>query len=102
MDKLNCPDVNAARRLRREQDFRFNLELSANDQFLLIAPGECSSRQLGISRTHINSGNDFLRTIANSHAVEQNAGIADYWLAIMDAEDRILGKINLKQQTTAM
>src|SRR6266550_7391225 len=97
MDKLDGPNVDSTRRLRYQQQLWFNLKLTANDQLLLIAARERPRRQIRIRRAHIKPLNDVVCPLANCHAIQQDAGVTDYWLAIVDSEDRILGEIEFEQ-----
>ena len=58
VDELDRADIDAARRLRHEQQLRLQLELAADDQLLLIAARQRARRQLRIRRTHIEALDD--------------------------------------------
>src|SRR5882724_1971278 len=102
MDELNCSYINTARRLRHQQELRFNFELSADHQLLLVASGESTGGKVRISRSDIKPFDDVVRPLANGFVIQQDARVTDDGPSIVHAEDRILGEIEFKQQTAPM
>src|SRR5262249_28992374 len=103
VDELNCADINAARRLRHQQQLRRQFKFATDDQLLLISAGKGTSRKVRICRTHVEIPNHLLRARANAGIVKHDAATAGYGrLAIVDSQYRVLSKTGVQQKPTPM
>src|SRR5258705_505537 len=100
MNKFNCADIHPTRRLRYQQEFRWQPKFAANNQLLFIPARQCARRQSSIWRTHIEVAYHLLGTPLNPLFVEQNAGEGNRRLPIMNAENSVLSQAKIQKQTT--
>src|SRR5215216_2871206 len=61
VDELDGADVDAARRLRDEQELRPQPELAPDDELLLVAARESARREVGVRGAHVEVAYQLLR-----------------------------------------
>ena len=70
MNKLDCPDVNAACRLRNEQQLWLEFVFTPDDQLLLITTRKSARRKSSVWRTNIKVLDDLCSTSLNGVLVK--------------------------------
>src|SRR4051794_3672273 len=99
MNKLDRADIDAACRLRHQQQLRRNVILTTNDQLLLIAAGKRTRRQCRVGRPNVETLNDLSRTSLHRVLVNQSSG--NGW-TIMNAEYRVFSETEIEQKPASM
>src|SRR4051794_27797971 len=101
MDEFDRANIHTARRLRDKQKFRIQFKFAADDQLLLVAARKRFGRQSCDRRTNIKILDDLVNTSINGGSIHKTAGFSDR-RTIMNAKDRVFGKVRRKQKATPM
>ncbi len=103
VNKLDRADINAASRLRHEQQLWIDVILAPDDQLLLIATGKSARGKCGVWWTNVKLLNDLIGASLNRVVVKKNsAGESSDRRTIMHSEDRILCETEIEQQSASM
>src|ERR1041385_536385 len=99
MNELDRADIDAARRLRHQQQLRRDVIFTTDDQLLLIAPRKRTRGQCCVWWTNVETLNDLRSTSLHRVFVDQNSGDRR---AIVHAEDRVFSETEVKQESASM
>src|SRR5215213_1099917 len=97
MNKLDGANIDTARRLRHEQQFRCDVIFTTDDQLLLVATRKRARRQCGIWRTNVKVLNDLRGASLHGVLVQENSsGVSRDRRAIVNAKDRVFSETEVE------
>src|SRR5215207_9506426 len=103
MNELDRADVNAACRLRHEQQLRRNVIFTTDDQLLLVTARKRARRKCCVWWTNIETLNDLHRPSLHGVLINKNsARVSCDRRAIMNPEDHVFSETEVEQQPASM
>src|SRR5437899_2848043 len=102
MNELDCANIDSPCWLRNQQQLRRQFEFSANNQLLLVPPGQRTRGQHWIWWAHIKIANDLFGSPLNCSFIQQHSIAVYRRLAIVNTEDGVLCQTEIKQQAATM